>query len=73
MTNDRNLLTPKVNLKSKERLNLFVSYEDYVKVRRGRWKAVVTDLDTKVSYKLGGCSCGIPHCMCDAYVIGIIE
>jgi hypothetical protein len=68
-TNDRQLCTPKVSLKSEKRLRFYISKDDAKKMLRGRkWKATVKDLDTSVSYVLKGCACGLPHCMCDAYV-----
>lgn len=68
--NDRKLCTPKVSLKSDKRLQLYLNETDAKKVQRGwKWTAEVTDIDTQIRYKLRGCSCGAPHCMCDAYVV----
>ena len=65
----RKLCTPKVNLKSKQRLSLYLNEEDAKKAGgRGRWEAEVTDIDTQIRYVLRGCSCGIAYCMCDAYI-----
>ena len=65
----RKLCTPKISLKSEDRLKLFLNEVDAMKIRRGRWTAEVTDIDTQVRYKLRGCACSLPHCMCDAYVV----
>ena len=65
----RQLCTPKVSLKSEERLKLYLNEADALKIRRGRWTADVTDIDTQVRYKLRGCACSLPYCMCDAYVV----
>jgi hypothetical protein len=71
MTN-RILCTPKVNLNSEDRLRLFLNEADAKKIQRGfSWTADVTDIDTQIRYKLRGCACSLPSCMCDAYVVNI--
>ena len=71
MTN-RKLCTPKVNLGSEDRLKLFLNEEDAKKIQNGfSWTADVTDIDTQIRYKLRGCACSLPRCMCDAYVVNI--
>jgi len=66
----RKICTPKVSLKSAERLQFYINEADAKKIQRGwKWTAEVTDIDTQVRYKLRGCSCGAPYCMCDAYVV----
>jgi hypothetical protein len=68
----RQICTPKVSLKSNERLQLYLNEADAKKIGRGwEWTAEVTDIDTQVRYKLRGCSCGAPYCMCDAYVVEV--
>ena len=69
-TNDqRHRLTPRKAYKTFDRHELLISNEDQAKVRRGRWTAIVTDINTKQRYRLRGASCGIPRCFCDAVVI----
>ena len=51
-----------------DRLKMRISPEDKAKIVRGKWKAVVTDLNTGVAYHARGASCGLPRCMCDAVV-----
>ena len=66
----RKLCTPKVSLKSEQRLHLYLNEVDAAKIKRGwKWAAEVTDIDTQVRYKLQGCACNLPRCMCDAYVV----
>ena len=61
---------PKVSRKSSERLEIYLNETDYVNTRgRGRWKATITDIDSKISYRVAGCACSIPHYMCDAYIV----
>jgi len=70
----KQLFTPKINRHSDERLKLYLNEEDSRNTAgRGRWKATVTDIVTNIKYKVAGCSCGAPYCMCDAYVVEIIN
>ena len=67
---DRKLSNSKVSLKSDERLRLYLNGVDAKQIQRGwKWTAEVTDIDRQVRYKLRGCACSAPHCMCDAYVV----
>ena len=52
-----------------ERLRMRISPEDKAKIGRGRWQAVVTDLNTGITYRVKGASCNLPRCMCDTIVI----
>jgi hypothetical protein len=65
-----NKFTPKIDLASNDRLQLWLSDTDIKKIKRGKsWKATVTAMDTGVVYKVAGCPCSCPKCYCDAYVI----
>ncbi len=50
------------------RAEMNLSHDDMMKIQRGcHWKAIVTDLETEIKYKVWQKSCGLPHCLCDAY------
>jgi hypothetical protein len=46
-----------------------LSDDDWAKVRRGRWRATITDTSTGLRYKVRGAACSIPNCFCDAVVV----
>lgn len=63
----RFLFTPR---KGRERVTMHLSAEDAAKIKRGKWQAVVTDLDTGRTWKVQGASCGHANgCRCDAIVV----
>lgn len=37
---------------------------------RGRGQKAIVEIEGK-KYKVIGCSCGLPNCMCDAYIVEI--
>lgn len=66
----KQFFTPKISRRSEERLKLYINEKDARNTSgRGRWKATITDIDTNISYVVASCSCGIPYCMCDAYIV----
>jgi hypothetical protein len=60
--------TPRKSYETDDRHEMRLSDEDQAKIRRGRWKAEVTDLNTGIRYEVKGASCGLPRCFCDAVV-----
>jgi hypothetical protein len=67
-----NKFTPKIDISSSDRFELWLSDTDIKKIKRGRtWKATVTSIVTGAVFKVAGCSCSCPACYCDAYVISI--
>jgi hypothetical protein len=60
------LFTPRTE--TGERLTLHVSAADFRKIRRGHWRATVTDQLSGRKYNARGAACSLPHCMCDAVV-----
>jgi hypothetical protein len=63
------LFTPRVNSASDDRVRMKLNATDYAKIRRGRWRAVVTDQNTDKHYLVRGAGCGLPRCMCDAVIV----
>ena len=65
------LFTPRLSSEDDERLPMRLCDEDHAKVRRGeRWQATVTDLNTGIRYKVQAAACSLPHCFCDAVIVG---
>lgn len=63
------ILTPRINNRSPMRLRMEISNEDSIKVRRGKWTANITDLNTKKKYIIRGAECSIKGCHCDAVIV----
>jgi hypothetical protein len=63
------LFTPRKSFDSNERYEMKLSTEDMAHVRRGRWKADVTDQNTGKRYAVRGAACSAPRCFCDAVVV----
>ncbi|MBX4911487.1 hypothetical protein HJA82_29675 [Rhizobium bangladeshense] len=67
MTNG--LFTPRKSASSNDRYEMKLNAEDMAHVRRGRWKADITDQNTGKRYTVRGAACSAPRCLCDAVVV----
>ncbi len=65
---DERVFTPRISARSHDRLEMKLSDTDWRKIRRGRWKAEVTDLNTGKIYEVRGAACS-GDCYCDAVVV----
>ena len=66
--NPWHLFTPR-SLDGEKRFAWHISDEDLAKTRRGRWTAIITNLEDGKRYKVRGAACSLPRCYCDAVVL----
>lgn len=68
-----NVFTPRMKVDNKwVRMNMSLDDVDILKIGRGHWTAIVTDLLTGKSYRAKGTACSLPGCYCDA-IVTILE
>ena len=64
-----NIFTPRLHDETDERIQMDLNQEDQAKIRRGTWKAEVTDQITGKRYLVAGAACSLPRCFCDAVIL----
>lgn len=63
------IFTPRMSIESDKRYAMHLSDEDWSKIRRGHWRATVTDTSNGRRYKVRGAPCSLSGCYCDAIVV----